>query len=35
VQRRWLELSMPLRKPIMPCKRATRVRSKKEWNARA
>ena len=35
VQRRWLELSMPLRKPIVPCKRATRVRRKKEWNARA
>ena len=35
VQRRWLNLSIPLRKPIMPCVRGTRVRSKKEWNARA
>jgi inner membrane protein COX18 len=35
VQRRWLELRMPLRKPIMPCRRGTRVRSKKEWSARA
>ncbi|KAM0711766.1 hypothetical protein Q7P35_001134 [Cladosporium inversicolor] len=35
VQRRWLNLSMPLRKPIQPCKRSTRVRSKKEWSARA
>jgi inner membrane protein COX18 len=35
VQRRWLELNMPLRKPIMPCRRGTRVRSKKEWSARA
>lgn len=35
VQRRWLNLSMPLRKPIMPCVRSTRVRSKKEWSAKA
>jgi inner membrane protein COX18 len=35
LQRRWLNLSMPLRKAIVPCKRSTRVRSKKEWSARA
>jgi membrane protein insertase Oxa1/YidC/SpoIIIJ len=35
VQRRWLNLSMPLRKPILPCARGTRVRSKKEWSAKA
>jgi inner membrane protein COX18 len=35
VQRRWLNLAMPLRKPIMPCVRSTRVRSKKEWSAKA
>lgn len=34
VQRRWLDLVMPLRKPIMPCARGTRVRSKKEWSAK-
>ena len=35
VQRRWLNLSIPLRKPIMPCVRGTRVRSKRQWDAKA
>jgi inner membrane protein COX18 len=34
VQRKWLDLSMPLRKPIMPCARGTRVRSKKAWSGK-
>jgi inner membrane protein COX18 len=34
MQRRWLDLSMPLRKPIMPCARGTRVRSKKAWSGK-
>jgi inner membrane protein COX18 len=32
-QRRWLDQTMPLHKPIMPCARRTRVRSKRKWSA--
>ena len=35
VEKRWLDVTMPLRKPIKPCVRSTRVRSKREWSAKA
>lgn len=34
VTKRWLDLTMPLRKPIQPCARRTRQRSKKIYGAR-
>lgn len=34
VQKKWLELKMPLHLGIAPCVRSTRVRSKKQWSAR-
>ena len=34
VQRKLLDFTMPLRSPIMPCKRRTRVRNKKQFNVR-
>lgn len=34
VQKRWLDLTMPVRKPIMRCTRGTRLRSKKAWSTR-
>ena len=33
-QRRWLDLSMPLPRPLQACVRATRVRSKKAWSGK-
>jgi inner membrane protein COX18 len=34
LQQKWLSLAMPMRKQILPCSRAPRVMSKKQWSAR-
>lgn len=34
VQRKVLDFNMPLRSPVVPCVRGTRIRSKKEWSTR-
>jgi inner membrane protein COX18 len=34
LQNKWLNLAMPMRKQILPCSRAPRVMSKKQWSAR-
>lgn len=31
IQRRWLDVADPIRAPIVPCKRPTRIKVKKEW----
>lgn len=34
LQKRWLDVTMPVRKPIQRCTRGTRLRSKKAWSTR-